>query len=95
MESADPLFLILNDHLIMFFFDIAENSRNVGKLLIVIFHLILHEVFELILPIFFFLDKIIIFLPSQCLLFNLEGINPVLKHIFGQLLHDQTFIVIL
>ena len=60
-----------------------------------IFHLVLHEILELILPVFLFLDKLIIFLPSQGLLFGLESIDTVLKHIIRQLFIDQIFMIVL
>ena len=79
-QSADPKMFVSCHHVIMFLLYLRQCTGYLCKLLMMILFFILEESFEFDFSLLFFLDEIIIFLPSNRLLFEFEAIHSVLKH---------------
>lgn len=79
-KSADPKMFISCHHVIMFLFYLGQSRGYLCEFFMMILFFILEEGFKFDLSLFFFLDEIIIFLPSNRLLFEFEVIHSILKH---------------
>ena len=79
-KSVDSKMFISCHHVIMFLFDLGQSRGYLCKLFMMILFFILEEGFKFNLSLFFFLDKIIIFLPSNRLLFEFKVIHSIFKH---------------